>query len=638
METLNKILNTIKKIWNNQIFRHLLIMGGIFFSFLIIDVYLRYFSNQNMRFYGWARSAPNLFTFSWIFLALGIIYMLPKKAKMITYSILIVLSNVIVYAEYLHYRVLDRFFMFSDILLAGEGKDYFSFAISKTTPTILIVLAISLLAAVVTLFLIKNTEEPKKDKRYYIAIILTTVILVTSCRGIAISKFGKKAPSTTWEAAFYSKNIYLDYNNQNKSMEISGVYELVFRSTYLYIKDSLFSNKKEMINEIDSIYDKKDMSINVPNEYTGILEGKNVIYVLMESIDSWLVTEELMPTLSRLQKEGLNFTNRYASTFGGGQTINTEFAMNTGLYSVSNSKAIYNYDKNLYPFSLANTLKNNGYSAMSIHTNFGSFYNRINFHEALGFEKYNGLLDMDEYKNRNDYISDSELVKTDKTYDLIVREEPFLSYLITYSAHLPYDDTNGICRNNPYGLDVEGNKELSCIRNLARDTDEMLRILIERLEKDNKLDNTVLVLVTDHYAYGFGDQDYVMNSKGVENTNLAQHVPFVIWSNDIKHKNVDTIMDTADILPTLLNMLGVTYIPNYYVGTDVFSENHEKFVYFANDSFYDGKFYYNGYNVTPENEEYVSKIVTTIREKINLNNKIIMSDYFRDLQERSSEE
>ena len=100
------------------------------------------------------------------------------------------------------------------------------------------------------------------------------------------------------------------------------------------------------------------MSINTPNDYTGILEGKNVIYVLMESIDSWLVTEEVMPTLTRLQKEGLNFTNRYASTFGGGQTINTEFAMNTGLYSVSNSKAIYNYDKNLYPFSLANTLKN----------------------------------------------------------------------------------------------------------------------------------------------------------------------------------------------------------------------------------------------------------------------------------------
>ena len=60
METINKIKDIIKKIWNNPIFRHLLIMGGIFFSFLIIDVYLRYFSNQNMKYYGWARSAPNL--------------------------------------------------------------------------------------------------------------------------------------------------------------------------------------------------------------------------------------------------------------------------------------------------------------------------------------------------------------------------------------------------------------------------------------------------------------------------------------------------------------------------------------------------------------------------------------------------
>lgn len=621
-------MKVVNKLLKSNIFKHLVIIGGVFFSFLILDVYLRYFSNQSMLFYGWARSAPNLLTFSWIILLIGILYLLPKKAKIITYAVSIILSNILVYAEFLHYRVLDRFFMFSDLFLVGEGKSYFLFAIGKTTYQIVIVLLVSLITAIITIFLMKKADEPKKSKKYVIILVLTTIFLVASCRFVAISKYGKQAPATSWEAAYSSKNIYLDYNNQNKCMQISGVYELVFRSTYLYLKDNFFSNKKEMANEVAAFLEMESSNENEVNEYTGIFKGKNVIYILMESIDSWLVTEDVMPTLYKLSQEGLNFTNRYAPTFGGGQTINSEFAMNTGLYAISNNKAIYNYDKNSYPYSLANMLKNNNYSAVSVHTNVGNFYNRTNLHRALGYDKHYGLSDMKDIDHTNyNYYNDSSLVKNDEVYNLIVREEPFLSFVISYSAHIPYDESNDRCITNPYGLNVDGNKELSCIRNLAKETDEMLRILIEKLKADNKLDDTILVLATDHYAYGYSDQDYIKQYKNVNNSNLLQKVPLVIWSNKVSHKDIDTLMDTADILPTLLNMLGISYNPNYYVGTDVFSSNHENYVYFANDSFYDGNIYYDGYNIS-ENNEYIGNMTTTIRQKIELNNKIILSDYF----------
>ena len=386
-----------------------------------------------------------------------------------------------------------------------------------------------------------------------------------------------------------------------------------------------------MIKEIDEVLSTREETKNKENKYTGILEGKNVIYVLMESIDSWLVTEDVMPTLYKLRKEGLNFTNRYAPTFGGGQTINSEFAMNTGLYAVDNGKAVYNYDKNNFSYSLANMLKNNGYSSESIHTNSGGFYNRARFHEALGYDKHYGLDDIYDINHKDyNYYNDSSLVKNDETYNMIVRDDKFFSFVISYSAHVPYDDTNDRCVTNPYGLKVDGNKEMSCIRNLAKETDEMLRILLERLEEDGKLDNTVLVLVTDHYTYGYGDQAYIKDYKNTDNSNLLQNVPLVIWSNDIKHEDVDTIMDTADILPTLLNMLGISYNPNYYMGTDVFSEEHEKFVYFSSDTFYDGKLYYDGYLVDDDDTEYINGIISTIKEKIDLNNKMIISNYFKE--------
>lgn len=625
-------MKLIKNLWNNLIIRNLIILAGIFSSFFILDLSLRIYSNQYVGFYGWIHLAPNLFTLSWILLTIGILYILPKKARMITYGVLSIISNVIVYAEYLHFSVLKRFFTFSDLLLAKEGSDYFLYAISKTNIKIILVLLVSLLATIVTIFIMKKTDEIKKDRYYYIFIILGTIILVGGTRMFADNRLGSKADPLTWEAAYKQKNIYIDFNNQNKSLEVSGIYELLFRSTYLYIKDNFTTNKEKIREEIDEYLENNPNKLEYKeNDYTGILEGKNVIYVLLESVDSWLVTEEVMPTLYKLQQEGLNFTNRYSPAFGGGQTINSEFAMNTGLYAVENSKAIYNYDKNTFSNSLANVLKNNGYSAISIHTNSSNFYNRAFFHEALGYDTHYALDDMKDINHKDyNYYNDSSLVKNDETYELIVRDDKFFSFIISYSAHVPYDDTNDRCTANPYDLNVEGDEELSCIRNLARETDEMLRILIEKLKADQKLDDTVLVLVTDHYAYGYEDQTSIQKYKGTDNTYLLQKVPFVIWSNDLKHKEINTIMDTADILPTLLNMLGITYNPNYYIGTDVFSEAHENFVYFSSDTFYDGETLYDGSTIDSEKKEYVNEIIATIKTKRDLNNKIIISDYFKD--------
>lgn len=632
-------MKKVKQLLNNVAVRNLFIIAGMFMSFYILDAALRIFSNQYVAFYNWKELSPNLFTFSWIFLFIGILYLLPKMAKMITYSILVIISNILVYAEYLHYSILKRFFTFSDILLTKEGSDYFLYAISKTSFKIILIIIISLLCMVITLYLIKKTEEISKNKYYYLSMILITITLVSGTRILALNCLGKAAKDPlSWEAAYKNKNIYLDYNNQNKSFELSGVYELFFRSTYLYFRDNILLNRNKMIAEInDEINVNKKLSSSVmstidDDNYYGILKGKNVIYILMESIDSWLVTKDVMPTLYNLEQTGLNFTNRYSPSFGGGQTINSEFAMNIGLYAVENSKAIYNYDKNTFSESLASKLKDNNYSTISVHANSGSFYNRTYFHQALGYDKHYALADMGNINHTDyNYYNDSSLVKNDEVYNLIVREEPFFSFIISYSAHVPYDDTNDRCISNPYNLNVEGNKELSCIRNLAHETDEMLRILIERLKKDNLLDNTVLVLATDHYAYGYGDQASIKKFKNTNNDYLLQKVPLVIWSPNLKHNNIDTLMDTADILPTLLYMMGIDYNENYYIGTNVFSSNHDNFVYFSSDTFYDGKTLYDS-NTKNINNANIDETIKTIRKKIDLNNKFIISDYFKSVR------
>lgn len=626
---MKKIKEFLKKIDESYIL-NLIIITLMGFSFLILDIYLRYYSNKYVAVYKFTHASPNLFSVSWILLFIMVFYLFSKKKKMIFYIITLVVFNILTIAQVLHMKILGRFFGLSDIMLAKEGSSYFLFALKKIDIITVIIVLISLLSMVICYLLIKKTKEFKMNLKYYFLVILIGFSLFFLFRYVAINRLGKKCENNSWEASYNVKNIYIDYNNQSKNMEVSGLYEQTFRNSYLFIKE-LFNSKKSEINKELSKYFKSNNVKKNSNDYTGIFKGKNMIFILMESIDTWLINDDIMPTLNILSKEGYNFTNRYAPTFGGGQTINSEFAMNTGLYAIDNSKAIYNYDSNYYKYSLANLFKNSGYTANSMHENTGKFYNRSNFHIALGYENHYSLMDMKDNKKNYSYILDSSISKNDELIDLIApSNNKFMTFITSYSAHVPYDSQNDSCNKNLYNLDDKKiGSELSCIYNLARDTDEFIRILIEKLDEKGILDSTVLVFASDHYMYGYSNTEKLYEMKQTNNSNLLQKVPFIIWSSDINSKQIDTIMDTSDILPTILNLFDINYEPKYYVGTDVFDSSHENYVYFSSEVFYDGTLYYDSKDkITDENKDYVNDTLNAINKKMWMNKNIIIGDYF----------
>ena len=108
---------------------------------------------------------------------------------------------------------------------------------------------------------------------------------------------------------------------------------------------------------------------------------------------------------------------------------------------------------------------------------------------------------------------------------------------------------------------------------------------------------------------------------------MIQNTPLVIWNSEIEATNVLSMVDTADIPVTLFNMFGIDYDPRLYMGTDVFSKNHEDFVYFTDYSWYDGK-YYSKKDL--KESEYAKKISTKVNNKIKINGKIISSDFYKN--------
>lgn len=617
----------IKKVWSKKWIQQIIIASGIFFSFLILDVGVRTCLNDRMFFPDWLHSSPIFFSISWICILIMLFFFLPKKIRKTSYLILLVILNLVTLAQMVHFTILDRYFGIYDLFLLGEGAGYFWPALRSIDWKMILILLSSLTIGFGTLKLMKYQEEPEKKKWYYLSYLVIGIILFSSFRNMAIRDLGEEAKRDTFDAAIKMKNVYLDFNHPSKNMEVAGLYEKIMRESYLFVKTSFSKDKKEYLETAENYFTDLSEERNEPNDHTGMFQNKNVVLVLLESIDSWLVTEKIMPTLTMMQETGMNFTNRYAPVFGGGATFNTEFAVNTGLYSLNNGLAAYNFENNKYPYSLANLFKNDGYIVNSLHANNGKFYNRERIHLSFGYEHHYALRDM-KLKTDKNYFKDSVLASEDEIYRYIVPEESkFMSFVVSYVAHMPYNKENNKCNDNPYQLDVPGNEALSCIRNLARDTDEFLRIMIERLKEENKLEDTVFILFSDHYAYAYDDQEYVKEQKEETDANLLQNVPFVIWNSNMEKEEVDTLMDSADILPTIANLFGLsTYEANHYLGTDIFSKYHDPFVYFNDYSWYNGTVYYKGQLQNPPEE--IKQISEKVNQLIHVNDAILLSDYY----------
>src|SRR5690606_17923285 len=116
----------------------------------------------------------------------------------------------------------------------------------------------------------------------------------------------------------------------------------------------------------------------------------------------------------------------------------------------------------------------------------------------------------------------------------------------------------------------------------AMETDAFIGALMDKLEESGLIEDTVVILFSDHYSKYMTDTEYLLRIKGVSNTDLLCNTPFMIFSSDIEPRNVHTITSTIDIFPTIVNMFNLGADLTYFVGDDIFAENRHDYVMFRN--------------------------------------------------------
>lgn len=406
------------------------------------------------------------------------------------------------------------------------------------------------------------------------------------------------------------------------------------------IKEIMEAETDSTMNSLNQyFYSRK---ITEKNDYTGLFEGKNLILIMLESVNNIMANEEYFPTLYKLYNEGLTFINNY-SPRNNCSTGNNEFSALTSLYTINNVCSANVYKDNTYFESLFHLFNNQGYETSSYHNYTEKYYYRSTIHGNLG-STYYGVDDLNipwesAYK---EWPSDVELVEA--AWNRIDHENPYMVLLTTVTTHQPY----GV--SSTYGdkyLDRFEDLDVSMAvkRYLSKMTelDLALEKLLDLLEESGELDNTVIAMFGDHYPYGIKTSELQdMFNYDLEQNKEIERTPFIIYNSEIDGKKIDSYTTYMNITPTLANLFNLEYDPRLYLGEDLFSDDYSNIAIFADGSWQSQYAYYDAekskiFYIQKDfeySDEEIMKINKEVNEKISMSNLAIIKNYFHYLDNK----
>lgn len=464
----------------------------------------------------------------------------------------------------------------------------------------------------------------------------------------------------------------------NKQKSSYASYGVIGNAVNEFAKGLVF-NEKVLLSEeeIDNfIYAQQ----SVESPYFGISEDNNVVVVLVESLE-WFgfmdsdeypyglqLSEEdkrtLFPNLYKFYDEGVVMTNFHSKE----KTDISETLSILGSYP-SDTYVDYDFPDNTLPYTVGNLLRAKYGEEISIHSfhdGFKSFYNRERTHKSFGFEMLYDMYDMyalsDELvaqgkaqePTMHDYVSggernlDSEMIETCKDL-MFPKDKKFYTYITSITMHGIYYDRDNLKKHKEklmevytkHAADKKMEEVLLNYATTVMEFDDALGLMMEDLEEKGLLDNTTIMLFGDHNAYYQQLSSYV---KDIGDYNTDRYypdlykVPLMMYDKKLGHQVIDKFMCTSDMVPTLLDLLGIRTYSNLYYGQSAFLAG-ESPMYSRAYGIFVGEgivarsrniILFRDKSVTDQYMEEYWKAAEMLVEKIKYCDQLFGQDYFAD--------
>lgn len=384
-----------------------------------------------------------------------------------------------------------------------------------------------------------------------------------------------------------------------------------------------------------------------PNEkYFGKAKDMNVIYLHLESMQSFLIDyelegEQVTPFLNSLVKNEntMYFDNFYHQT-AQGKTSDAEFMLENSLFGLPQGSAFITKGQNTFE-AAPSLLKDYGYTSAVFHGNNGSFWNRNIIYNQFGYDEFfdEGSYDTSDSKNMAEYgLMDKPFFEQSESL-LETLPQPFYTKFITVAHHFPYKIDQDLAT---IGKATTGDASVDNYFQTARYADEAIEQFFTYLKESGLYENTMIVMYGDHYGISDNHNKAMEQIIGEEVTPVVnadlQRVPLFIHVPGMEGGVNHTYGGQIDLLPTVLHLLGVETKNNIHFGTDLLSEEHSEIVPFRNGNFVsptiyllDGKYYdpKSGEELDESKVETADKLKAMVEEKLHYSDKVVNGDLLR---------
>lgn len=566
----------------------------------------------------------------------GILLLIPSNiARTIICSLLILLQLALNIANELLMNIIGCVFYLSQLKQVSDGAEGFE---SRLINWWVIGINVALFAVFLTVSIIiqkkiKHGEVKSKGKRLW-SIVAGILCFWVAGGGIAYlgDSLFKNANDGLYAQTYGGESVLwggMYFKNETfKTLGTFGYYcnDVITQIDYL---DGLNSDQTNEIEESLTL-GLSDTGVN-----TSIAKGDNLIYILVESLDTFALDPYNTPNLWKLAygedvtakssdavRQGTYFSNFHGFNY----TNDSEVISFLGHTTIKNR--LYDNMRNVgieAPYSLPNLFKNAGYDSVNFfHGYTKKFYNRSALNTALGFENVYGIEDSTlSSEEFGDWESDYNYIG-DMLDKFIPENKSFFSYYTSISAHGPYDYENARFDENKaifdanyenyYNYMSEHNyyiptdetyfNYLRQYKSAIMEDDRMVGLIFEELESRGVLDTTTIVLFADHNCFYY-DMSSMMKECDISKGEIELYnVPLIIYNDQLEKGVNDTFCNTYDLYPTLCSMFDFEYNTVFAHGYDILSDdiNNSIFVSFKSGVFNEDYYTANLYDIYKTND------------------------------------
>ena len=397
----------------------------------------------------------------------------------------------------------------------------------------------------------------------------------------------------------------------------------------------------------------KQLDTDADPTYFGALKGKNIIVIHLESFQQFLVDykvdgQEVTPNINKFyhNQNTIGFSNFY-NQVGQGKTSDAETMLDNSLFGTASGSVMTNYGATNTFQSFQGYLDQDGYTTAAFHGDVPSFWNREATYKSWGYDYF---FSKSYYANADDasynvgYGLKDKIFMKDTAEYLQQLPQPYFAKVITLTNHYPYTLDK---ENIDFPATKTGDKTVDGYVQTAHYLDEAFGEFMAYLQKSGMDQNTAVVLYGDHYGISENHKSAIaklLGKSSVTNYDLAnwEKVPFMINAPGLKGGINNTYGGEIDVMPTLMNLLGISDKNTIHFGSDLLSAAHKQIVAFRNGDWvtneytkHNGQYFVTatGTQITPSEDPRVATFVKETQSFVNntlsYSDKVVTGDLLR---------